>query len=222
MNRNETKETYPFLWLDDLVERALNPDRSDLGLLSSDFFQAVSERLPVELDEISTTAKTQAFSLYNGEQLKAIAGHYDQAVRLLLQQAASNLDKYPAKGILRTTGQLIFSGLAGLAQNLERRYGTHAPAPAAQVRPFSLFKILLKLSGDQIGILVRGAFDAGLIDTVSKRAAFQALTPFLSTPHRDGLSHESLRSNSGRPERRDVDKVIEALGVLSKIVREYR
>ena len=88
--------------------------------------------------------------------------------------------------------------------------------------PGLLFKLLIRLSGDQIGILIRAAYEGQLIDQPSKRAAYKALAPFLSTPNKEELSDDSLRSNAGRPEDRDCEIVIAILEKLIQLIKDYR
>src|ERR1700750_2946049 len=93
--RNDEKQTYPFFWLDELLEVTLNPAKTNIKTLSPELIEEIKAPLPVEIDRVSVCLKTQAFTLYCNEQLKVVAGHYDQALRLLQRQAVNNLQQYP-------------------------------------------------------------------------------------------------------------------------------
>jgi hypothetical protein len=219
---------YPFHWLDRIVEIELNPAKTDVKQLSVSALDKISEHLQIELAAIVSCLKSQIFSMFQNDQLKAIAGHYDRAVRLLQKQAAENLNQYPRKGSLRRTGELILKGLHDLSRSLHSRCPDQLPSDPQPhkhkpyVNPALLDKVACALSADQLGILLRAATDVGIIIGRSFRKICAAVAPFLSTPWKKDLKADTLRSHATRPEFRDKEIAIEFLERMIEKIRGYR
>ena len=224
--RLNDESTYPFYWLDELAEITLNPDKNNVAGLTATELNTISERLPGEFSRICCLLKHQAFCLYCSDQLKVVAGHYDQSIRLLQKQAAANLTQYPRKGLLRQTGELLATGLADLANSLYNRYPSFVQPPAeaaTETIPSGLLnKILCALSADQLGILLRAATDAGVLVGRSFRKICTAVAPFLSTPWKSDIKPDTLRSHATRPEIRDKEVAIAFLEKMIDKIRGYR
>ncbi|RKR82103.1 hypothetical protein BDD43_2270 [Mucilaginibacter gracilis] len=224
--RSDEKQTYPFHWLDQVVEVTLNPAKTSVKHLPAETMRAISDRLPDEFAEVTSRLKAQAFCLYTGEHIKVVAGHYDQAVRLLQKQAADNLSQYPRTGLLRQTGEMILERLNDLALCLYTRYPAYLP-PALPAEPEEipaglLSKILCALSADQLGILLRAATDAGVLVGRSFRKVCKAVAPYLSTPWKTDIRPDTLRSHGTRPESRDKEVTIAFLEKMIEKIRGYR
>jgi hypothetical protein len=229
MSKRSTNENnYPFSWLDAVTEVTLNPEKSNTKSLTVTQLTEITERLPVETSRIITCIKTQAFCLYSTDQVKVVAGHYDQAVRVLIKQAQANMLRYPKTSALRETGRLILSALAELDHSIRNRYSSYLPEPAvpeadASATLQSWFgKVLCALSADQIGIILRAAFEVNLIIGPSFRKVCKAIAPYLSTPWKQDISWDTIRSNSGRPEQRDKEIAIQILEKMIEKIKGYR
>jgi hypothetical protein len=221
------EQTYPFYWLDETVEITLNPDRSGLKSLQTETLEAIKQRLPREITTITFHLKTQAFCLYSNDQIKVVAGHYDQTVKALQQQAARNLTRYPKSGLLRQVGEMINKALNELATCLYSRYPAYLPPQETPVDtpPNSgglLNKILCTLSADQAGIILRAATDAGILVGRSFSKVCQAIAPFLSTPWKKDIKPDTLRSHATRPESRDKEVAIAFLEKMIDKIKGYR
>lgn len=226
--RTYEKQSYPFFWLDEIVEVTLNPAKTNLKNLSQELLNAICLRLPDELARVTACMKTQAFYLYCGDHIRVVAGHYDQSLRLLQQQAATNLDNYPRKGLLRQTGELILNGLSELSRCLYKRYPTYLPPPETSAgsqhaeKSGFLSKVLCALSADQLGILLRAAGDAGILIGRSFRKVCKAFAPFLSTPWKTEIKPDTLRSHGSRPELHDKEVAIAFLEKMIEKIKGYR
>jgi hypothetical protein len=222
------ENSYPFSWLDEVIEITLNPERSNLKQIKTEVFEHIQTQLPDEISRVIQGIKIQAFSLYSNEQVKVVAGHYDQSIQILQRQALSNQQHYPQKGMLCKTGQSILAALDTLSNNIHNRYSTYLPeAPTGerakgQKTETLLDKILCALSADQIGIILRAAFDVKLILGNSFRKVCKAIAPYLSTRWKTDISWDSIRSNSGRPELRDKEIAIQTLEKMIEKIRGYR
>ncbi|SDF15484.1 hypothetical protein SAMN05216464_113141 [Mucilaginibacter pineti] len=221
-------QQYPFAWLDEIIETTLNPAKTNIRLISADQLRQIAERLPGEISGILSSIKTQAFCLYITDQIKVVAGHYDQAIRLLRAQAQENQQQYPKTGMVSKTGQLIISSLEQLSNHLHHRYGEYLPeSPRTRKcelrsEESTLKKIVCGLSADQLGILLRAAFDVKVIIANSFRKVCQILAPYLSTVWKAGISWDAMRSNAGRPESRDKEVAIETLEKMIETIKGYR
>ncbi|MBB5396668.1 hypothetical protein [Mucilaginibacter sp. AK015] len=218
-NRND-ENTYPFYWLDELAAVTLNPEKNQD--ISSAELAAIRERLPNEFNQISDLLKNQAFCLYSGEHIKVVAGHYDQSIRLLQQQAQINLAQYPAGGELRETGQLLLDKLNELFQSIHHRYQNYlTEPPAADPEKNPLLKVLCRLSVDQIAIILKAADDIKLVVTRSFSQVLKSIVPFLSTERFANFSWKSARSSTYKMEMSDKAVAIETLEALISKIKEY-
>jgi len=225
--RTTDENSYPFSWLDEVIEITLNPERSNLKNTKNEVLEQIQAKLPAEINRVIQCIKTQAFCLYSNEQVKVVAGHYDQSIRVLQRQAISNQQQYPKTGALHKTGQSILAALDYLSSNIHNRYSTYLPEtipehPGNPQNGTLLDKILCALSADQIGILLRSAFDVKMILGNSFRKVCRAIAPYVSTQWKKDISWDSIRSNSGRPELRDKEIVIQLLEKMIEKIRGYR
>ncbi|PWK68298.1 hypothetical protein LX99_04823 [Mucilaginibacter oryzae] len=218
--RKEIAFGYPFGWLDELAEVTLNPDKNRIEALTPETLSEIRERLPGELSRISTALKNQAFSLYSSEKIKVVAGQHDQAIQLLLQQMQINLAQYPEKGLLRDTARLLLDQLKEFSQNLQQRYRyPRAETPAEQ--PQLLYKVLCRLSVDQIAIILKAADDIKLVISRSFSQVLKSIVPFLSTERFLDFSWKSARSSTYKMEGTDKQIAIQVLEALISKIREY-
>ncbi|GAA4910077.1 hypothetical protein [Mucilaginibacter defluvii] len=223
--KNDERQIYPFFWLDELLEVTLNPAKTDLKTLTDNNLAEIAERLPQEIGQVAFHLKNQAFALYNHEHIKVVAGQYDQAIRLLQYQAAENLSRVTKNKQVRLIIQAIIDALQDLADAVQRRYERliNMPVPEPIIKhdidDRSTEKLLFALSADQIGILLKSAFDVKLVLAKSFRKICQILAPFLATTWRAKLSWDSIRSIAGRAEPRDKEIVIH---FLQKMISQIR
>ena len=220
--RFENEKQYPFDWLDTLAETTLNPEKNDVGALELQELTAIRERLPDEFSQISAKLKGQAFCLYSNDKVKVVAGHYDQAIRLLRQQMQINLVQYPEDGPLRDTGLLILNLLNEFYQNVHQRYQTTTSDLAAgDTESQALYKVLCRLSVDQIAIILKAADDIKLVVTRSFSQLLKSIVPFLSTERLNDFSWKSARSSTYKMEGSDKEVAIETLEAMISKIKGY-
>jgi hypothetical protein len=85
----------------------------------------------------------------------------------------------------------------------------------------SSFKVLCKLSVDQIGIILKACDENRVITAKSLSAVFRTIVPYLSTEKKKNLSWAAMRKSSYQFERSDVEAVIETMEKLIDRVRGY-
>jgi hypothetical protein len=223
MSKRLTNENnYPFYWLDELAEVTLNADKTPIGDVGPEELQAIRERLPEEFSRISACLKNQAFCLYSTDHLKVVAGHYDQAIRVLQQQVQINLAQYPERGPLRETTQMLLDGLHELYQNIHQRYSNYlSENPPGNPGDEALFKVLCRLSVDQVAIILKAADDIKLLVSRSFSLVLRRIIPFLSTERLKDFSWKSARSSTYKMEGSDKEIAIHTLEALIDKIKEY-
>ncbi|WP_185212265.1 hypothetical protein [Sphingobacterium mizutaii] len=82
-------------------------------------------------------------------------------------------------------------------------------------------KVLCVLSTDQMALVLRAADDLRIIQAKSLNEVFRTITPYLSTPYKEDISHGSMRSKAYNPEERDRQIAIETLERIIEKIKEY-
>lgn len=82
-------------------------------------------------------------------------------------------------------------------------------------------KVLCTLSTDQAALILRAATELHVLKARSLNTMFKTIVPHLSTPHKENLSYDSVRSKSYVAEERDKEKAIEALENIIERISEY-
>lgn len=224
--RSAFAEHYPFAWLDDVTELTLNPIKGGADQLDADELNRLQNQFEMEVHRVISNLRAHTFWLFSTKKKKAVLQQYTEAIQLLKRQASFNQDHYPDNSILKTAGNAIISYLNELSHTIEKRYKAYFPEmmapPKQQVTPtLAMFKVICKLSVDQLGIILKAADDTKLIVARSLSTVFKSIVPFLSTVHKRELSWDSMRSNSYHPEESDKETAIAALEKLIQKIREY-
>lgn len=225
IKRYDTPPAYPFYWLDEIVEQKLNPSKTNIKSIPAVALQDIKDRLPLEIATIKAALKAQTFSLYTNDELKIIAGHYDLSIRLLKQQALLNLKDYPQRGLLRQLGESLIFFIEELAEGLNQRCPNlihQNPKDNSAGDLSAIAKVQCALSADQIGVLLKAAYGVKVILGNSFRVICRAIAPSLSTPWRENISWDTIRSNAGRAEKRDKEVAIEFLEKMIVFINDKR
>lgn len=82
-------------------------------------------------------------------------------------------------------------------------------------------KVLCTLSTDQTGLILRAADELKILMSRSMNQVFKTIVPHLSTPYKEHLSYDSMRSKSYAAEERDKKTAIETLEKIIEKIREY-
>lgn len=82
-------------------------------------------------------------------------------------------------------------------------------------------KITCQLSSDQLALILRSLDDLRIISARSLNDVFRTIVPYLSTPYKQELSFEAMRSKSYTAETRDQKIAIETLEQMIKRIKEY-
>lgn len=82
-------------------------------------------------------------------------------------------------------------------------------------------KILCQLSTDQTALILRACHELEILVSKSMNQVFKTIVPFLSTPYKNNLSFDSMRSKAYVAEERDKEIAIETLHRMIKQIQEY-
>ncbi|MGN2375624.1 hypothetical protein ACTFAO_18325 [Sphingobacterium spiritivorum] len=82
-------------------------------------------------------------------------------------------------------------------------------------------RVLCIMSSDQIGLILRAADELRILVAKSMSEVFRTIVPHLSTPYKDSLSYDGMRSKSYVAEERDKQIAIETLERIIKKIKEY-
>jgi hypothetical protein len=82
-------------------------------------------------------------------------------------------------------------------------------------------KVLCIFSTDQMGIMLRAFDELKVLQARSMNEVFKTIVPHLSTPYKEELSYDSVRSKSYVAEERDKKIVIETLQQVIETIKRY-
>ena len=83
------------------------------------------------------------------------------------------------------------------------------------------YKVLCTLSTDQMGIILRAFDELKVLKARSMNEVFKTIVPHLSTPYKEELSYDAVRSKSYVAEERDKKIVIETLRQAIEKIKRY-
>lgn len=82
-------------------------------------------------------------------------------------------------------------------------------------------KVMCSLSTDQTGLILRATDELRILVAKSMNEVFKTIVPHLSTPYKEDLSYDGMRSKSYVAEDRDKRIAIETLERIIKKIKEY-
>lgn len=82
-------------------------------------------------------------------------------------------------------------------------------------------KVLIHLSSDQFGLIVRAADESRIVEAKSMNEVFKTIVPHIATPNRKNLSYNAMRVNTYNAEEKDIEAAIDALEKIIKTIKSY-
>ena len=82
-------------------------------------------------------------------------------------------------------------------------------------------KLKVTLSADQIALILRACDESRIVEARSMSEVFRIIVPFLSTPSKENLSYDSVRSKSYTAEEKDKQAAIASLEKLISKIKGY-
>ena len=223
---DELKHSYPYEWLDEVVEITLNPEKTNIAKLQFQQLVSIESKFDQELQGVLKDLKTSTFYLFSSKKIKAVVTQYYDSLLLLERQAMQNLAAYPDDHPLAATGENIIFYIQNMGIAFKKRYGKYITSTVSETvivppQPTVVSKLLCKLSADQIGVILKAADDTKVVLASSLSVVFRSIVPFLSTDKIKNLSWDSMRKRTYHIEQIDKDVAIATLEKLILKIREY-
>nr|WP_314896898.1 hypothetical protein [uncultured Flavobacterium sp.] len=224
-------QTYLLEWLDLTVTSTLNPNKTDLTMITPIQSRAIIEKATEQTVLIQSQFTLQVFSLTKEKQIKILVGNYYSSLLFLLDKIReiNNRNDFDGDNLKEVTTTLI-SCLDELIIFVESRFANYLGAPSQIIEkkinePYVTDspsgKILCKLSTDQTALILRASNELKILISKSMNHLFKTIVPFLSTPNKVNLSYDAMRSKAYVAEERDKEIVIETLERMIKQIKEY-
>ncbi|CAD0004812.1 MULTISPECIES: hypothetical protein [Flavobacterium] len=224
-------QTYLLEWMDLTVTSTLNPNKTDLTMITPAQSRAIIEKAAEQTFFIQSQFTVQVFSLTKEKQIKILVGNYYSSLLFLLNRIReiSNDTDLNKDNLTEVTTALI-SCLDELITFLESRFSIYLNASVQTTEkktddrltinnPSS--KILCKLSTDQTALILRASDELKILISKSMNHLFKTIVPFLSTPNKTDISYNSMRSKAYTAEERDKEIAIETLERMIEQIKEY-
>lgn len=93
--------------------------------------------------------------------------------------------------------------------------------PAPTIAEKKSERVLCRLSTDQTALILRASGELDILISKSMNQLFKTIVPYLSTPNKDFLSYDSMRSKAYVAEDRDKEIAIDTLERMIKKIKEY-
>jgi hypothetical protein len=224
-------QTYLLEWMDLTVTSTLNPNKTDLTMISPIQSRAIIEKATEQTFLIQSQFTIQVFSLTKEKQIKILVGNYYSSLLFLLDKIReiNNRTDFDRDNIKEVTTTLI-SCLDELIIFVESRFanylGVRTPIIESKTNSLSVIdspssKVLCKLSTDQTALILRASDELKILISKSMNHLFKTIVPFLSTSNKVDLSYNAMRSKAYVAEERDKEIAIETLERMIKQIKEY-
>jgi hypothetical protein len=224
-------QTYLLEWLDSVVTLTLNPNKTDLTMITPIQSRAIIEKATEQTFLIQSQFTVQVFSLTKEKQIKILVGNYYSSLLFLLDKIReiNNRNDFDGDNLKEVTTTLI-SCLDELIIFVESRFANYLGAPSqiiqSKTNNLSIIdspsgKVLCKLSTDQTALILRASDELKILISKSMNHLFKTIVPFLSTPNKVDLSYNAMRSKAYVAEERDKEIAIETLERMIKQIKEY-
>ena len=224
-------QTYLLEWLDLTVTSTLNPNKTDLTMITPIQSRAIIEKATEQTFFIQSQFTVQVFSLTKEKQIKILVGNYYSSLLFLLNKITEiNSSNDLHRDNLKEVTATLIACLNELIIFVESRFANYLGAPSqiiqSKINNLSIIdspssKILCKLSTDQTALILRASNELKILISKSMNHLFKTIVPFLSTPNKVNLSYDAMRSKAYVAEERDKEIVIETLERMIKQIKEY-
>lgn len=216
---------YPFSWLDHMVEMLFYTEADQVKNALNAWEETSADRVREEFGLIWRLLKQQRFRMLVKKRESALVLFYKEYLIKTREQLrlSVTLSRADTSRVLFT--ESILEELDALLQRMEHWYGpVSALETKYNIAPEAVnpsFKIICRLSVDQVAILLKAADEVRLLAARSFSLVLRTLVPFLSTERLQDFSWKSARSSTYKMEGTDKDIAIRALETMIAKIREY-
>jgi hypothetical protein len=210
---------YPFAWFDELIEIKCNLNPMNITTTRQAELTAAIPQLSDQADQVLRNLKHKIFSAFEADQKKAVITAYLDNISFLREQLLQNLDQSHHPAALTEASEQILAALNYLQETIRSRYTLYLREQQAThpLRGDGLYKVLVRLSVDQIAIILKAADDVKILTSRSLSLIYRRIMPFVSTERCKDVSWKSARSSTYKME--DTDKTT-AIAVLQQLIRQ--
>lgn len=226
-------QTYLLEWMDLTVTSTLNPNKTDLTMITSIQSKAIIKKATEQTALVQSQFTVQIFSLTKERQIKILVGNYYSSLLFLLdkiKEINNNIDAN--KDNIKEVTATFICCLDELITFIESRFPNYLVASAQCIEEkikesvtmaplFPSDKVLCKLSTDQTALILRASTELKILISKSMNHLFKTMVPFLSTPNKVNISYNAMRSKAYIFEQRDKEIAIETLERIIKQIKEY-
>lgn len=175
--------------------------------------------------------------LYIYDLTHRIDGHINSVTSYAGQMGLLLLDFKLFNQLHVKPGRILFPQEASLAKQMdnwfsqeifyrEKRSNYPEELPKEKERKKALEdkdaqKLRSILSVDQMALILRAADDLRIVTAKSLNSVFKNIVPYLSTPYRENISYDSMRSKSYAAETREKKIAIDTLRQMIQKINEY-
>lgn len=224
-------QTYLLEWMDLTVTSTLNPNKTDLGMITPIQSRAIIEKATEQTLFIQSQFILQVFSLTKETQIKILVANYYSSLLFLLDKAREiSLAADLQSDNLQEVSAVLISCLEELITFIGSRFANYLGASfqITERKPNSLSvlntpseKVLCKLSTDQTALILRASDELKILVSKSMNHLFKTIVPYLSTPNKADLSYNAVRGKAYVAEERDKEIAIETLERMIEQIKEY-
>lgn len=212
-NHYLSKTIYPLEWLDETVNLL-----SDTVKDRDEYQDSILSLLDGETEKLKKLLNGLAFSTLKKRKIKRLLRHYHATLSLFHRQLLLFRDTQERHAVA------VHEHISSLIAFMEVRFPGYLKKPkgtADKSKGHNPFKLHCILSVDQLAIILKSADDLRIIISRSLSNIFNQLAPYLSTPYKENLSPESMRSHTYSIEERDKQIAIETLQKMIEKIQEY-
>jgi hypothetical protein len=225
--------TQPYLleWMDLMVTSILNPNKTDLTMITSIQSKEIIEKATQQTLIIQSQFTIRVFSLTKEKEIKILVGNYYSSLVFLLDKIIEiNSENTFNSDSLKEVATTLISCLDELITFVELRFANYLSSTLQIMERrtnsnplvnYKAGKVLCKLSTDQTALILRASNELKILMSKSMNQVFKTIVPYLSTPNKTNLSYDAMRSKAYVAEERDKEIAIDALEKMIDRIKEY-
>ncbi|MFH7012392.1 hypothetical protein ACHRV5_10995 [Flavobacterium sp. FlaQc-52] len=225
--------TQPYLleWMDLMVTSILNPNKTDLTMITPIQSKEIIEKATQQTLIIQSQFTIRVFSLTKEKEIKILVGNYYSSLVFLLDKIIEiNTENTFNSDSLKEVATTLISCLDELITFVEVRFANYLSSTIQIIERrtnsnplvnYQTSKVLCKLSTDQTALILRASDELKILMSKSMNQVFKTIVPYLSTPNKTDLSYDAMRSKAYVAEERDKEIAIKTLEKMIDRIKEY-
>ncbi len=229
LNPNKNRISFTFqqvLYIKELVLQLanINEENPEQGIYSSvnkrliyinfnhpEYVNHFIKQISEQMISKETTAEKADFLLWNSKMFNQLNHRIGIAFNPILGSLNERINNWFSQELLYLENKLK---APDISNESDKRKVTSPPKKIKS-------KVTCDLSTDQTGLIIRAADELRVLVAKSMSEVFKTIVPHLSTPYKEDLSYDGMRSKSYVAEERDKQIAIETLEKIIKKIKGY-